>query len=407
MNVPVPTMPGAAASGMGAEAGAGSNASGSAVAGECGTGEAADATSEKMRKFAEQHPDVVNVMTRINTTQSGWTLRADTLVDGSGIAGGAAYRRSLAQDRASFDVMGMLSINAYYLLTAGVTYTLPAQRRVVLHGALRHESYPEEDFYGLGRESRNDQHTAYWRQVFDSIGGATFAIAPSFHVTGTAGVLNVRMLSGREGGVPSTEDRFSPADVPGLTPGTWTSYLHLGAGLDIDRTDGNPVFPKGGRYRGSFSRYKGIGDPVGQFSRVDLDVRQYLPVPRTDTQVVAVRVLTSSVSGDAADQVPFYFLPRLGGDTTLRSYGTSRFMDRSALAVSAEYRVLMMKRLQVLGLVDLGDVAPHFSALRPSKFHSSTGFGARYQFAPAFLAGADVAHGSEGWAAIVRLGQAF
>jgi hypothetical protein len=395
-------LPGAAASAPGADAG-----NTSAIAGECGAGDSEDATAEKMRKFAEQHPKVVNVMTRINTTQPGWTLRADTLIDGSGIAGGAAYRRSLALDRASFDVMGMLSIKAYYLLTAGVTYTLPAQHRIVLHGALRHESYPEEDFYGLGRNSAHDQHTAYWRQAFDSIGGATLALAPSFHITGTAGVLNVRMLSGREGSIPSTEDRFSLADVPGLQPGTWTNYLHLGAGLDIDRTDGNLVFPKGGRYRGSFSRYKGIGDPVGQFSRVDIDVRQYVAVPRTGNQVVALRVLTSSVSGAEAGKVPFYFLPRLGGDTTLRGYGTSRFMDRSALAVDAEYRVLLVKHLQLLGLVDLGDVAPSFSALRPSKFHSSTGLGARYQFAPAFLGGVDVAHGSEGWAAIVRLGQAF
>src|SRR6266508_6367359 len=69
MNVPVPTLPeGSGGSGFAAEAAAG-RSSGSAVPGECAA-DSEDATSEKMRKFAAQHPHVVNVMTRINTTQS-------------------------------------------------------------------------------------------------------------------------------------------------------------------------------------------------------------------------------------------------------------------------------------------------------------------------------------------------
>jgi hypothetical protein len=71
-----------------------------------------------------------------------------------------------------------------------------------------------------------------------------------------------------------------------------------------------------------------------------------------------------------------------------------------------EYRV-KLNRLQVLGLVDLGDVAPALGDLRPSKFHTSTGAGVRVQAGGTFLPGVDVAHGSEGWAVIVRLGHAF
>jgi hypothetical protein len=365
----------------------------------------ADFPSARMRKFKQDHPDAVRTMMRINTTLPGWTLRADTIIDGSGIAGGIAYRHGLDEDRAAFDMMGMLSINTYYLVTAGISYARPSNRRLLFHAALRHESFPQEDFYGFGRGSSDNDHTVYWRQAFDAVGGVTFSPASTVHVTGTAGVLDVRMLSGRDGDKPSPEERFSPADVPGLAPGIWSNYLHAGAGIDVDRTD-DVMFPKGGRYRGSFTRYRGIGGANGLFSRVDIDVRQYWAVPHTDNQVLAARMLIGSVSSQDAAAVPFYFLPRLGGGTTLRGYDTSRLTDRDALAVNVEYRV-RLHRLQVLGLVDLGDVAPTFGNLRPSKFHTATGAGVRFQAGGTFLPGVDIAHGSEGWAAIVRLGHAF
>jgi outer membrane protein assembly factor BamA len=185
----------------------------------------------------------------------------------------------------------------------------------------------------------------------------------------------------------------------------WSNYLHAGAGIDVDDTD-DPMFPKGGRYRGSFTRYRGIGDATGLFSRVDIDIRQYWPVPHTSNQVLAARALLMSVATQDPTAVPFYFLPRLGGGTTLRSYDTSRLTDRDALAMNVEYRV-RLNRLQVLGLVDLGDVAPELGDLRPSKFHTATGAGVRFLAGGAFLPGVDIARGSEGWAVIVRLGHAF
>ena len=359
----------------------------------------------KMKKFQSEHPEVVKTFMRMNTTLPGWTLRMDTIIDGSGIAGGIAYRHEVVEEKASFDMMGMLSINAYYLVTAGMTYARKSDQRLVFHAAMRHESFPKEDFYGFGRNTRAEDHTEYWRQAFDSVGGVTFSPTRTIHVTGTAGILDVRMLSGLGGGKPSTEDRFSPDDVPGLHPGMWSNYLHAGAGIDIDRTD-DLLFPKGGRYRGSFTRYRGIGDADGLFSRVDIDIRQYYPLPYASNQVLAARVLLMSVSAQDPNAVPFYFLPRLGGSTTMRSYDTSRLSDHDALGMNLEYRV-RLNRLQVLGLVDLGDVAPSLGELRPSKFHTATGAGVRFLAGGTFLPGVDVAHGSEGWAVIVRLGHAF
>jgi hypothetical protein len=341
----------------------------------------AELPSERLRQLSRKHPKAVRTVRRINTTLPGWTLRADTITDGSGIAGGAAYRRE------SFDTMGMASINGYILATAGVSYARPADQRLVFHASLRTESFPQEDFYGLGRESSAAAHTEYWRLALDSIGGVTFSPARTFHVTGTAGLLDVRLLSSN------------------LAPQIWTHYLHAGAGLDLDRTD-DPLFPKGERYRGSFSRYRGIDGAQGLFTRVDIDVRQYWPIPSTENHVLAARALLMSVQSQDAAAVPFYFLPRLGGATTLRSYDNSRLTDRDALAVNLEYR-LRVNRLQVLGLVDLGDVAPTLTDLRPSKFHTSTGAGVRFQAGGTFLPGVDVAHGREGWAVIVRLGHAF
>ncbi len=136
-------------------------------------------------------------------------------------------------------------------------------------------------------------------------------------------------------------------------------------------------------------------------------MRHYQAIPHTERHVVAVRALIEAIESPAGTIVPFYFLPRLGGGTTLRAYPTSRWTDRNALAFNTEYRWLMTNRMQLIALADLGDVASSFSALRPSKFHVSTGGGVRYHIAGTFLAGVDAAHGSEGWTVIARMGHAF
>ncbi len=68
-------------------------------------------------------------------------------------------------------------------------------------------------------------------------------------------------------------------------------------------------------------------------------------------------------SGGAGDSgVPFYMLPRLGGSSTLRAYETSRFTDHHAMVFAAEYRYLMTEKLQLVGFLEGGQVAPRVSA---------------------------------------------
>ncbi len=363
-------------------------------------------TDARFMAMARKHPTMVKVFSRINTSEPGWNLRADVIVDGSGIAGGGAYRKALADKQTSFDMMAMFSVRNYLLAQAGFTHAMVDETHLSLIAAVRHESFPEEDFYGLGRDSLSQAHTAYWRQSVDSIGGVTFSPTSTLHVSGTAGLLNVRLLDGRQEHVPTVQDLFTSADAPGLRMHTFDNFLHIGAGVDIDRTD-NPIFPRGGRYRGSFTVYKPLDDALGTFSRIDIDLRHYQPIPRTERHVVAVRALIEAIESPTDTVIPFYFLPRLGGGTTLRAYPTSRWTDRNALAFNTEYRWLMTDRIQLIALADLGDVAPSFSALRPSKFHVSKGGGVRYHIAGTFLAGVDAAHGSEGWTVIARMGQAF
>jgi hypothetical protein len=358
-------------------------------------------SDKRFAALAKKHPTMVKIFSRMNTTEPGWTLRADTIVDGGGVAGGGAYRKQFEDQRTSFDMMAMLSERLYLLAQAGFTHALPPKTHLAVMAAVRHESYPQEDFYGLGRDSLARDHTSYWRQSVDSIGGLIYSPFAKLHVSGTAGLVDVRLLSGRQEPerLPSIQDRFTSADAPGLSMHTWSDFWHIGAGVDLDRTD-NPLFPRGGRYRGSFTVYN-------SFSRVDIDLRHYQPLPHTDRHVIAVRALLESINASSGTIVPFYFYPRLGGGTTLRSYGTSRLTDRNALAFNTEYRWLMTDRIQLIALADLGDVAPTFSALRPTKFHTDVGGAVRYHIAGTFLAGVDAAHGGEGWTVIARLGQAF
>ena len=105
--------------------------------------------------------------------------------------------------------------------------------------------------------------------------------------------------------------------------------LHAGVMIDADRRD-DDFFPRaGGRYIASVTAFHGIADFRDDFTRADVDLRQYFAVPGTTNHAIAIRGQFAFSGGAGDSDVPFYMLPRLGGSSTLRAYETSRFTDQS------------------------------------------------------------------------------
>lgn len=66
------------------------------------------------------------------------------------------------------------------------------------------------------------------------------------------------------------------------------------------------------------------------------DVQRYFNI-YTGSRVLGLRALATQISADV-DNIPFVYLPALGGPTLLRGYSRERFRDRAAYLGTAEYK---------------------------------------------------------------------
>lgn len=344
-------------------------------------------------------------MSRFNGTRDGFTPRLGSVTSGSGVAFGSTWQQPILGGAAHFTTDAMYSVRGYSSLEVGA-FTRPFASKPLMFGArIRHESYPQEDFYGIGSDSSRDAHTSYLREGLDTSGFVTFAPRSWLTVEGSAGFLDMQIRSGRQKGIPSIDERFDGASAPGL--GLDGDMIHAGLAIEIDRRD-DDFFPRsGGRYYAGVNAFHGMDDVRGDFTRADVDVRQYFAVPKTTRHVIAVRSQFAFSGGAGDHAVPFYMLPRLGGSSTLRGYETSRFTDRHAMAFSIEHRFLLTPKLQLVGFADAGQVAPRLGAFDLSTLHTSFGAGVRYNIKNKAVARFDVARGQEGTRFIIGFSPSF
>jgi len=255
------------------------------------------------------------------------------------------------------------------------TYTLAKQYSILLKpeiylknnsltlfGSLRYERSPQY-FYGVGDDVPAADRESYTPRTFSLqvgvkrrvvgglFGGLSFEFEDvSMEKFETGGLLERGLYTGSRGGM----------------------LAGFGASLDWDTRDA-VLFP----HRGTFIQL--LGDAYGalagsdySFSRLKVDIRQYVPAGASRVLVLQAFVLTTF--GD----VPFYKLALLGGDSLLRGYYKGRYRDKSLALVQAEYRVLVSDRIGVVGFAGLANVFAKFSDFDPGLIKYSLGTGLRY-----------------------------
>jgi hypothetical protein len=313
----------------------------------------------------------------VNADVDGASLRAGSVVSGGGFALGGRWREPVGT-RAHVDSEYMVSIKGYQSALLEVGSRPFADGRVTFGAGVKYESLPMEDFFGLGPSSALGEHTSYERQATDVRGWARIRVRPWLELRPSFGHVDTRVFSGEQAGVPSIETLQWRLPVSGV--GRQSRFVHGGVTATIDLRDDPKRTRKGLFIRASAERYDAITAQDDGFLRADFDVRGYLPIrglSREDT--LAVRGVALLTDGTAHEAAPFYFLPRLGGGGLLRGYETSRFVDTQALFASAEYRWRAHRRLQIVGFVDVGQVAPAMRAFSARDLQTSVGAGIRYR----------------------------
>jgi outer membrane protein assembly factor BamA len=229
-------------------------------------------------------------------------------------------------------------------------------------GNIRYERAPQ-NFYGIGDDTPTSAEESFTPRTFAAQFGAKKRLVGSLFAGFQYDFEAISMEAVEEGGI---------LDETGLTGSDGGVFSGLGVSLDWDTRD-TVLFP----HRGLFIQCNAdafgavFGSDAG-FTSLKFDLRTYVPFGAS--RVLALQARLHATGGD----VPFHRLALLGSESLLRGYYKGRFRDKGLLGVQAEYRVLVSKRIGVVGFAGLAEVFPGFDEFRIENLKWSVGTGFRY-----------------------------
>jgi hypothetical protein len=351
----------------------------------------------------------------IKGNENGLHFSSGHFPAGSGLGYGIGYGHSNLwvdgypePDRANridFHANASYSTREYYELTSNIDVLNIGGSifNVGFHG--KYQENPEDDFFGIGPESRRGDRTNYLYRSLE--GGADAWLAPiqGFRAGGGVSYLSPSVGSGRDPRFASLEDVFDPSTVPGFE-GRLPDFLRVDAFLDYDRRD-NPLYPRSGTFLSArFSNYRDRPLDQYHFRSWEFDAQQYLPFD-DGYKVLALRgnvVMTDAGLGEA---VPFVFMPDLGGAQRLRGFREFRFRDRNSVLATAEYRWEAWWALDMALFVDAGKVAARRADINLRDWEVGYGLGFRFHSKKAFALRLDLAFSREGFIPLIRAEHVF
>ncbi len=315
---------------------------------------------------------------------------------GGGFAAGAGVRKPFGDDGA-VNVFGGYSINSFGRAEANVELPTFAQNRARLALSGRYVDAPDVTYYGVGNDTQQEQESHFGYTPVG--GGARLDVEASRYLSLGGGVnyLDIATSSGRAG--QSIEQRFSPADTPGLEFDSF-SYINSTARAAFDWRQPAGYSGTGGLYRVQFDDYRQREREGYSFRSLEAEVRQLVPLLRANW-VLALRGLATVTDIDDASAVPYFLLPALGGGSTLRGYPDFRFRDRHRLVMNAEVRWTPARFLDMAVFYDTGKVASRRQDLDFEGLQESYGIGLRIVGPKGYAFRAELAHSREHTARLI------
>lgn len=144
----------------------------------------------------------------------------------------------------------------------------------------------------------------------------------------------------------------------------------------------------------------------GDFAQLQIEGQQYLSF-WSKYHTFALRHRTVLTDPDDTDGVPFYQLPTLGGNHTLRGYDAFRFRDLHALVYNIEYRWQVWLMINLVVFADAGKTFGSVTEWGVSGLDTSMGAGVRIATDQAALLRLEAASGPTGVRWVVTFSNAF
>ncbi len=323
--------------------------------------------------------------------REGFHPKLGSLTTGSGFAYGLGFRdRDLLSNRGAVEFWAAGSVKRYWATEARLKFPRLAEGHLYLETWASHRDYPQENFFGLGPDSNRADRSDY--AIGTSHFGGRAAVRPVSPLLVGGGIeyLTPRLGQGQNDQYPDMTDTFSPSEAPGLD--TPADFLRSDVFMELDYREPRNA-KKGGWYRIDFSHYDDRTAGQFTFNRIDADLRQFFGF-LAGRRVIAARLFVSTSDTIAGQTMPFYFMPTLGGNDSLRGFREYRFRGPHAILAMAEYRWEIWSGFDGALFYDAGKVANRREDLNFEDLESDYGIGFRFNTNGGVVLRVDAAFGS-------------
>jgi surface antigen Omp85-like protein len=322
----------------------------------------------------------------------GLYVELGNMITGAGwISAGPGYRRHVLHDRAVADVSAALSWNLYKVVQGRLDVPRLLHDRLSVGAQAMYQDLMEVDYFGRGQDTLRSDRTAYRFNNIDVVGYATIRLKTWLSIDGRFGRISRASLA-----MPP-EDPASGLPVP--------AYAHGDVTIAADWRDntGHPI--RGGRYRATAAGYFDRDTGANSIQRFEIEGSQFVPL--TANWLLALHGWEVFTVPSSSDQVPFYLMPSLGGDNTLRGYDDYRFHDNHMQSFSVESRWALLAHVDAAAFVDAGKVASRAASLDFTHLKTSYGVGFRVHNSAWTLGRMDIGHSAEGWRVFFQVSDPF
>ena len=239
------------------------------------------------------------------------------------------------------------------------------EEKYILRGEMTFEKFPQF-FYGIGNNTPEENEELYdyasfvadqilYRQLFNKLyAGLGYRFAYRYKLDFEEdGWLETNPISGKTGG-------RSAGFTLGLLYDNRNNILNSSTGTYAEL---------------SHTLHRKFAGSEFDYTLTVLDARTYFQPFQQRSDVLALQLYGYFTHGNT----PFTDLAALGGGRIMRGYYEGRYLDNHLLAAQAEYRLLIWRRIGVVGFVAMGEVASQFKDFSLSDIKPSGGVGLRYK----------------------------
>jgi outer membrane protein assembly factor BamA len=339
------------------------------------------------------------LLNRVEDVQDRLRARGyEPLFGGLGTGTGFAFgvnisREHILGSNVRLDFPLQFSTHRYVGLAGYFTIPLLSGDRLFLKSGFDYQDRPQEDFFGLGPDSSEQDRANYElekRTVSIALGSR---LRRNLVLEFPVSFENGRVGPGTDNRFPDLQDLFPVSSIPGAESGA--ELFSFGGALEWDYRNSPALPTRGGIWRLEARYFRDTNDQDFRFLRFSAETSHYLPLDEEHGFALRALAVFHDRKGSAA--VPFFQKAILGGRHTMRGFREFRFRDDHALLFNLEYRWQIWRFADAVLFVDEGQVAHRLEDFSLAGFRNSHGVGLRFRSRRAQALRVDFGHSSEGW----------